>query len=151
MVKVRFGLSPETIELIDEYFAAEFDDRWLDNELVQDILKDIDKVSVSSEGLLYNELYGEILSEDFSTGTKCLLLLMFVPENEYYGTCMGDNCGKWAWKIGQLHDIHLALTRIFDFWPLSCGDKTGLNVYCENSGTILNSMTEYVNEFVTYK
>lgn len=127
MLTVHTGISDDTIDYIDSYFKNNYEDEWLDDELVKEMVLDIDNSVIESPYKISSPVLGDITPLDLSTGVKALILMYKEPENEFWATACGDNCAKWIKKFGDEMDITISLEHFMDF-----GDNSFL---CKDADT----------------
>lgn len=127
MLTVHTGISDDTIDYIDSYFKNNYEDEWLDDELVKEMVLDIDNSVIESPHKISSPVLGDITPLDLSTGVKALILMYKEPENEFWATACGDNCAKWIKKFGDEMDITISLEHFMDF-----GDNSFL---CKDADT----------------
>lgn len=127
MLTVHAGISDDTIDYIDSYFKNNYEDEWLDDELVKEMVLDIDNSVIESPHKISSPVLGDITPLDLSTGVKALILMYKEPENEFWATACGDNCAKWIKKFGDEMDITISLEHFMDF-----GDNSFL---CKDADT----------------
>lgn len=133
MLTVHAGISDDTIDYIDSYFKNNYEDEWLDDELVKEMVLDIDNSVIESPHKISSPVLGDITPLDLSTGVKALILMYKEPENEFWATACGDNCAKWIKKFGDEMDITISLEHFMDF-----GDNSFL---CKDADT--DEIVEY--------
>lgn len=133
MLTVHAGISDNTIDYIDSYFKNNYEDEWLDDELVKEMVLDIDNSVIESPHKISSPVLGDITPLDLSTGVKALILMYKEPENEFWATACGDNCAKWIKKFGDEMDITISLEHFMDF-----GDNSFL---CKDADT--DEIVEY--------
>lgn len=133
MLTVHTGISDDTIDYIDSYFKNNYEDEWLDDELVKEMVLDIDNSVIESPHKISSPVLGDITPLDLSTGVKALILMYKEPENEFWATACGDNCAKWIKKFGDEMDITISLEHFMDF-----GDNSFL---CKDADT--DEIVEY--------
>lgn len=115
MLMVRVGTTDATIDYVDHFFNAVFERAWFQNPLVREMVRAVDKSEVLDGGVTDSPFLGLLSPRELSTGVKTLILMRFHPEQEYYATACGDNCGPWMLRIGERQDVHIALTRVMRF------------------------------------
>lgn len=136
MLYVKFGVSKDTVRDIDVYFEYEYDDSWFSDPEVVSMIKEIDNSDVIGGKAIESPYLGVISPRELSSGVKALILLKFKPEEEYYGTAMGNNCAKWILRFAEKQDITLAFVHVmnfpepFELTILETGEKiTNMNDY----------------------
>ena len=150
MLRVRFGRSEETMFQVSRYFDSVFEREWFDDDLVRKMVKDVDKSDVIGGAVIDSPVLGLITPRELSGGVKTLILMLFEPENEYYATACGDNCGKWMVDIGKRQDVTISLTRPLRFRSPAEANLGGLNMVCLNSGKELDTMIDFINAYLDY-
>ena len=140
MLKIYYGDMEGTIYNTDMYFNNTYLDNWLEDDLSQKIIKDIDKGEVVSPQLIITKALGPIPVTKLSGGTKTLLLLRNKPDKVYNCSTCGDNCAKWVLKIAKEADKDLLvnLYHMMDFGPGT------FEIKIENNGDIVHNMKELV-------
>ena len=95
---------------INAYFRNKMFVEWMNDDLVREMVKDVDKTEVIRDGCLKSSVLGYISPEELSSGVKMLICLYKDPSFRYYrGALMGDNCYKWVLKIAEMKDIYIHL------------------------------------------
>ncbi len=115
MLTIRAGLSEDTIDYIDSYFKNNYEDDWLDDPLVKEMVLDIDHSVLESPHKVVTPVLGDISPLDLSTGVKALILMYKEPTNEFWATACGDNCAKWIRKFGDEFNITISLEHFMNF------------------------------------
>lgn len=138
MLKVYFGSMPNEIYNTSVFFDNTYMDNWLDDDLTQKIIKNIDKATLLSTKAIDSKALGVVPITKLSGGTKTLLLLRHKPESIYNISTCGDNCAKWILKIANKskQDITVNLHHIMDF-----GNKN-FDIEILNNNTVVHSMQE---------
>ena len=90
MLNLRFGATDDTIEDVSDLFDVELENQWLDDPMVREMIKDVDKSDVIVGRAVESPVLGMISPKELSGGVKALILMLFQPEYEYYGTACGD-------------------------------------------------------------
>ena len=150
MLYIRFGTTDKTVDNVPLFFSYSFEREWFDDELVRRMVKDVDKSEVVAGSVIDSQVLGPISPLELSGGLKTLIMMLFEPEYEYYGTACGDNCGKWMVEIGKRQDVLIALTRIMRFRPPEEVDVGGMNAFCVNTNQPINSMRDFMNAYTSY-
>lgn len=115
MLSIYFGDNDNSVFNTDVYFKYAYEDEWLADPLVKDIVKDIDNSTIIDNNLIESPVLGKIAPSILSGGTKTLMLIKNEPENIFNASTCGDNCSKWLLKIGALQDVTVNLYHIMDF------------------------------------
>ena len=139
MLKIRFGTTEDTIRKVSKFFDVELENHWLEDQMVRDMIKDVDKSEVIEGRNIESSVLGAITPKELSGGVKALILMLFQPEYEYYGTACGDNCSKWILEIAEKHDLTLSFTHIMKF-------PEPFEIFVVNSGKTIRTMLELVCE-----
>lgn len=114
MLNIRFGAVDDTITYVDGFFDSDYEDEWLEDPLVQEMILDIDKSKVISPDCITSPVFGQIPPTRLSGGVKALILMLKTDE-EIWATACGDNCAKWITRIAQLKDLTICLEHFMDF------------------------------------
>lgn len=144
MLSVNFGNIEGYIYNTDLYFKYAYEDDWITNPIVKEIIKDVDKSSVTDANLIFSPVLGMISPLLLSNGVKTLILMLHEPENIFNISTCGDNCAKWILEIGKKLDITVALYHFMDF---GSGE---FEIRIVNSGKIVRNMKEFVSEAIKY-
>jgi hypothetical protein len=110
MLKVYFGFDKECIRDIDLYFDNVYDELWLDDELVKQMIEDIDDSKVVSNQCIVSPILGQIPPERLSGGVKALICLYKSPDSYIDLIVCGPNCEKWISKISALTNIRVGMS-----------------------------------------
>lgn len=145
MLHIKFEITEHTIFKVNRYFDLNYKKEWIQNPLVKEIIKDIDESAVIGESVAIDSpLRGIISPRDLTSSVKTLILMIFQPNNEYYGG-ISTNCNKWIHEISKLHDIHIAIENIMEF-----PNVDNLNIHIVDSNKVVNTMQEYVTEHTKF-
>lgn len=106
MLKVTFKEPEKFYRDVDVYFNNQYEDIWLEDPIVSQIIKDIDKSDLISVNAVHSPILGIIPITRISGGAKALIL-MLKTERIIWGTACGDNCADWIVKISTMKDITL--------------------------------------------
>lgn len=147
MLHIRFGMSDKTVMGIDRHFNNVFERGWFDDPLVRIMIRDIDKSEVISGSAIDSPILGPISPRELSGGVKTLICMLKEPEEEYYGTSCGNNCGEWMMRIGEQQDVHVAFDHILEFRPSSQATLGGINAICVNTGKPIDTMQDLITEY----
>ncbi len=114
MVKVLFGKDfgeDKTILDIDTYFNNVYENDWMTDPKVKEIIRDIDGSEL--EGLnVISPVLGSISIRDISGGAKALICLLKEVEPQGYIdlVVLGENCEKWLAYIFERKDVQVCMT-----------------------------------------
>lgn len=102
----------------DSIFDRNFENEWLSDPLVKEMVKDVDKTVLIQDRLLLSPIFGYIAPSALSTGVKGLILILKCDflKNEYFlSDLFGENCYKWLFEISVKRDFNLIVSS--DFLP----------------------------------
>lgn len=114
MLNILLGADDETIQDVDVWFDNEYDDDWLEDEFVKQMVLDIDDSKIISPRCIESPVLGQIPPTDLSSGVKALIL-MYKIDKTIYATVCGDNCAKWIVEIAKHKDITICLEHYMMF------------------------------------
>lgn len=115
MLKVLFRKTPEVILRTDGYFNFNYEDEWLNDPLVKEMVLDVDKSEILSPNCIQSPVLGQIPPTKLSGGVKALIMMLYEEQYIVWGTSCGNNCAKWIKKIGEMKDIIVCFTHMMDF------------------------------------
>ena len=139
MLKVFFGNMPEAIYNTAVYFKNDYEDEWIVDPRVKEMILDVDHSEVMYSGVIDSPVLGKIPPLGLSGGVKTLILVLFEPGKIFNASTCGDNCAKWLLKIAEKEDRTINLRHIMDF-----GEEP-FEIEILNTGDIVHSMTELVD------
>ena len=139
MLKVFFGNMPEAIYNTAVYFKNDYEDEWIVDPRVKEMILDVDHSEVMYSGVIDSPVLGKIPPLGLSGGVKTLILVLFEPGKIFNASTCGDNCAKWLLKIAEEEDRTINLRHIMDF-----GEEP-FEIEILNTGNIVHSMTELVD------
>ena len=138
MLSIHYGDRDNVIYDTSTFFDYSYSPSWLQDPLSQRIIKSIDNGTVFGANAIDTKVLGVIPPEKLSTGTKTLLLMLFMPQNLYNASTCGDNCAYWILRIASKHDITINLYHMMDF------GKGRFTVRVTNTGQIVHTMDELI-------
>jgi hypothetical protein len=138
MLSIHYGDRDDVIYDTSTFFDYSYSPSWLQDPLSQRIIKSIDNGTVLGANAIDTKVLGVIPPEKLSTGTKTLLLMLFMPQNLYNASTCGDNCAYWILRIASKHDITINLYHMMDF------GKGRFTVRVTNTGQIVHTMDELI-------
>lgn len=103
------------IHNIDVFFDSGYEDEWLTDPLVREMILDVDKSEVKGPHLIESPVLGPIAPSELSGGVKALICMLFDEEYIQDATNCGDNCAKWIQRISGKRDLTVRLGYIMDF------------------------------------
>lgn len=124
----------------DTYFNYNYEESWIENEVVKKMILDIDKSSVAAPHLIESPVLGPIAPEGLSGGVKALIIMYMEPEMIVNASACGDNCAKWILQIGKEKDITIRLGYLMEF-------EEPFEILIKNSGNIVKNYMEFLREW----
>ena len=144
MLKVFFGDMPEAVYNTAVYFKNTYEEEWIVQPLVKEIIKDIDKSEVLDKALIESPVLGKISPLSLSGGTKTLILVANDDSRIFNASTCGDNCSKWFLKIAEQKDITINLRHLMNFEP------EPFSIYVINTEKTVHNMSELLHEAAHY-
>ena len=148
MVKVLFGedFEEKTILDIDTYFNNVYEDKWLDDEQVIQIVKDIDNSELKGLNVI-SPVLGSISVRDISGGAKALICLLKEEEPQGYIdlVVLGENCEKWLAYIFNNKDVQVCMTGYHLFF-----DEYDISGWCLNDDTEIRNSEDWRKKLFEY-
>ena len=138
MLNIFYGDMPQAIYNTAVYFKNVYEEEWITQPLVKEMILDVDKSVVLDGGVIDSLVMGKIPPVSLSGGVKTLILIPNEPDKVFNASTCGDNCAKWLLKMGNDRDITINLRHIMDF-----GDGE-FCIKILNSGQIVHNMKELV-------
>lgn len=136
MLNVIFGKIDNVIFNTSVFFKNSYEADWIcENETKQMIL-DIDKSKVLSNGAIESPVLGIIPPTLLSGGVKTLILISHISDKIFNASNCGNNCASWLLKLGKEKDITVNLRHLMDF-----GNET-FEINVVNKNKIVHSMDE---------
>lgn len=139
MLYITLGEKEGMVRDTKVYFDYNYEEEWLDDDLVKEMVLDVDKSTVISHNHIVSPVLGDITPKDLSGGVKTLILMLKEPDLITYASNCGNNCSKWILKVAALQDVHIALGYIMDFG--NSGDI--MNAIIENDGTVIKTVEDF--------
>lgn len=115
MLNIFYGDMPEAIYNTAVYFKNVYEESWITQPLVREMIADVDKSVVLDNAVIDSPILGKIPPLSLSGGVKTLILIENVPEKIFNASTCGDNCAKWILKIAQNRDVTINLRHLMDF------------------------------------
>ena len=144
MLNVFLGTMPEAVYNTAIFFKNDYEDEWITDPLVKEMIRDVDKSEVFYSGVIDSPILGKIPPLSLSGGVKTLILVLFEPERVFNASTCGDNCAKWLLKIAETEDRTINLRHIMDF------GEGSLSIRILNTGDVVHSMREFVDIAIDY-
>ena len=145
MLKIWYYANIEYMKDAPSYFDNVYEDEWIEDSFVKEMIQDVDKSTVISSGIIDSPVLGKIPPIGLSGGVKTLILVKFEPEKVFNVSTCGNNCAKWLLKIAEQEDRTVNLRHLMDF------GKKPFTVKVLNTNQIVHSMEELIlvaGEFV---
>lgn len=140
MLHVIFGDYKDVIYNTSLFFKNTYESEWLEEDETKQMILDIDKSKVLSDGAIESPVLGIIPPTNLSGGVKTLILINHVADKIFNASNCGDNCAPWLLKIAQKKDVTVNLRHLMDF---GTGDFT---IKIENTNKIVHNMLELITE-----
>lgn len=99
----------------EEYFNVVYEDEWITDNFVKEMIKDVDRCDVISSHLIESPVLGAISPRDLSGGVKTLILMLYDNDTIHNASSCGDNCAKWILEIAKRKDLTINLLHIMNF------------------------------------
>ena len=144
MLNVVLGTMPEAVYNTAIFFKNDYEDEWITDPLVKEMIRDVDKSEVLYSGVIDSPILGKIPPLSLSGGVKTLILVLFEPERVFNASTCGDNCAKWLLKIAETEDRTINLRHIMDF------GEGSFSIRILNTGDVVHSMREFVDIAIDY-
>jgi hypothetical protein len=144
MLNVFFGNMPEAVYNTAVFFKNDYEDEWITDSLVKEMIRDVDHSEVIDNGVIDSPVLGKIPPLGLSGGVKTLILVLFEPGKVFNASTCGDNCAKWLLRIAASEDRTVNLRHIMDF-----GDEP-FEIRIRNTGDVVHSMKELVDIAIDY-
>ncbi len=138
MLNIYFGEMEEAVYDTSTFFKHAYKDKWITDETVKEIIKDVDNSEVESANLIQSPVLGPISPYQLSGGVKTLILIDKDPKHIFNASKCGDNCAKWILKFAENKKVVINLRHIMNF-----GDKE-FRIKIINNGKIVKNMAELV-------
>lgn len=150
MLSIFFGYDENAVLSVDTYFNNTYDEEWLDDPFVREIIKTVDGSEVQGRQCILSEVLGQIPPERLSGGAKALIL-MYKEEGFYTDLIVcGANCESLILEIAQKKDISCSLSG-YDISFIQLGDaEHSLPVRCTNDGSLMKTHDEFVLKMLEY-
>jgi len=149
MVRVLFGKDfgeDKTILDIDTYFNNVYENEWMTDPLVKDIIRDIDKSKL--EGLnVISPVLGSISIRDISGGAKALICLLKDDDPQGYIdlVVLGGNCEKWLAYIFEHKDVQVCMTGYHLFF-----NDQNVSGICLNDDSLIKNSEDWRKKLFEY-
>ena len=145
MLNIFYGDMKEAIYNTAAYFKYDYEDEWITDPFVKEMIKDVDQSIVLKNGVIDSPVLGKIPPLGLSGGVKTLILVAFEKDKIFNASTCGDNCAKWLLKIAENEDRTINLRHLMRFGP------EPFTIHILNTDQIVHSTEELVSiagEFV---
>lgn len=145
MLNIFFGDIKGAIYNTASYFKYDYEDCWITDSFVKEMILDIDQSTVLDSGVIDSPILGKIPPTGLSGGVKTLILVKFDKDKIFNASTCGDNCAKWLLKIAETEDRTINLHHLMQF------GLEPFTIRILNTDQIVHSMEELVSiagEFV---
>ena len=157
MLNIYYGDMKEAVYNTSAYFKYDYEDSWIVDPFVKEMIQDVDKSTVLDSGVIDSPVLGLHVEgpylnpkragepTELSGGVKTLILFKFNKDKIFNASTCGDNCAKWLLKIAESEDRTVNLRHLMDF------GKNPFTIRILNTNEIVHSMKELVpiaGEFV---
>lgn len=119
------------------YFDNVYEDEWIEDEFVKEMIQDVDHSKVISAHIIESPVFGAITPKDLSGGVKVLILMLKDDSFIYNMTNCGNNCAKWVLKIAEKKDLTVYLRYMMRF-------EGEFEIKIMNTEKIVHNPKEYV-------
>lgn len=120
------------------YFDNVYEDEWLEDEFVKEMILDVDHSVVISPHIIESPVLGAITPRELSGGVKVLILMLKDDSFIYNLSNCGNNCAKWVLNIAENKDLTVYLQHIIRF-------EGSFVIQIMNTGKIVHNPREYVD------
>ena len=138
MLNIFYGDMPEAIYNTAVYFKNTYEEEWITQPMVKEMILDIDKSTVLDNAVIDSPVLGKIPPLSLSGGVKTLILILNEPDKVFNASTCGDNCADWLIAISETKDITINLRHLMNF-----GDGE-FDIRILNTNQIVHNMKELV-------
>ena len=139
MLNIFYGNMKEAIYNTASYFKYDYEDDWITNPFVREMIADVDQSTVLDSGVIDSPVLGKIPPTGLSGGIKTLILVKFESDKIFNASTCGDNCAKWLLKIAETEDRTINLRDLMRF------GIEPFTIRILNTDQIVHSMDELVS------
>ena len=144
MLTIIFGEYSDVIYNTSLFFKNSYERSWLSEELTRQMILDVDKSVVLSDGAIDSPVLGIIPPTGLSGGVKTLILIDHITDKIFNASNCGNNCATWLLKIAKSKDITINLRHIMNF------GNDDFEIKIQNNGKIVHNMSEMLAEIGDY-
>lgn len=138
MLRIWYLSGTEYMKDAPSYFDHVYEDEWILDPLVKEMIQDVDRSTVVSAHVIESPVLGAITPKELSGGVKVLILLLKDDAFVYNLSNCGDNCAKWILKIADNKDLTVFLQHIMHF-------DGEFEITIMNTGNVVHNRKEYVH------
>ncbi|MDO4337134.1 MAG: DUF4869 domain-containing protein [Eubacteriales bacterium] len=138
MLKIWYYGGVKYMNDAPSYFDNVYEDEWIEDEFVKEMIKDVDHSTVISAHIIESPVLGSITPKDLSGSVKVLILMLKDDSFVYNLSNCGNSCAKWVLKIAKEKDLTVYLQHIIRF-------EGEFEIQIMNTGKIVHNPTEYVD------
>ena len=139
LIDIFYGNMKEAIYNTASYFKYDYEDDWITNPFVREMIADVDQSTVLDSGVIDSPVLGKIPPTGLSGGIKTLILVKFESDKIFNASTCGDNCAKWLLKIAETEDRTINLRHLMRF------GIEPFTIRILNTDQIVHSMDELVS------
>jgi len=140
MLHVIFGDCKDVIYNTSLFFKNTYESEWLEEDETKQMILDIDKSKVLSDGAIDSPVLGIIPPTNLSGGVKTLILINHISNKIFNASNCCDKCAAWLLKISQEKDVIVNLRHLMDF------GSDDFTIKIENTNKIVHNMLELITE-----
>ena len=137
MLKIWYNTGIEYLNDAPAYFDNVYEDEWLEDDLVKEMIRDVDHSEVLTPHIIESPVLGAITPRELSGGVKVMILMLKDDSFIYNMSNCGNNCAKWVLKIAEKKDLTVFLRHIMRF-------EGEFEIQIMNTGRIVHNRSEYV-------
>ncbi len=137
MLNIWYYVGTEYMKDAPSYFDNVYEDEWIEDEFVKEMILDVDRSAVVSAHIIESPVLGAITPKELSGGVKVLILMLKDDSFVYNLSSCGNNCAKWVLKIAEKKDLTVYLQHIFRF-------EGEFEIKIMNTSKIVHNRAEYV-------
>lgn len=145
MLNIFYGEMKEPALYGPSWFKYSYDPDWFKDELVQAMIRDVDKSEYITGHIIESPVLGPIPPEKLSGGVQTLIMIYKMPDKIFDATSCGPNCNKWLLEIGKRKDITVNLQYYMTFEGLE-----PLEIKVLNNNKVVYSEEELVMAALDY-
>ena len=116
MLRIYYGSLPNEVKSASVYFDFNFESEWLNDELNQKMIEDVDKSKVVATNVIESSVLGTIPPQWLSGGVKALICMNSDNSGVIFNLSnCGDNCAKWVYEISRHKDLTVTTHHTMSF------------------------------------